>query len=554
MSIKSIFLIAGTKHASLFLFVMICVSFCMPTFSSGQATTEADLELTGIQQSTAPVKVDGNILFYVRGISSFPAQQRAATISKRIRTAAADPSISKDSVRVIAGENLVKIYAGNEFIMNIYKVDAEVEGVNLETIADVFHQKIWGAIDAYRHSRSRPVLVKNLLFALGYSLLMILVLFTLLWIIRRIITGLENRIRSRVDTVSNKSYSLIRSDQIWKVYYILFKTLKIILIVVTIGVFSQRVLSLFPWTNNLASSALKLFMDPLVIIGNGFISYLPSLVFLIVIFLVTRYLLKLVEFFFSGIGGGVIVIKDFQPEWAIPTFKIMRVFIIAFAVVIAYPYIPGSESNAFKGVTVFLGVLFSLGSSSFIGNVIAGYTMIYRRAFTIGDRIQVGDQVGFVEEQKLLTTRLRSPKNEDIIIPNSILLNSEIINYSASAKEHGLILHTTVGIGYETPWRMVDAMLKTAAYRTEGLLKDPPPYVLKKKLGDFAVEYEINAYCNDVSRILHYYSILHQNILDLFNENNIQIMTPAYEGDPEIPKVVPRDQWDIPLANESKVK
>jgi small-conductance mechanosensitive channel len=528
--------------------IIVCLGSYFPANSFAQGTNDVDLELQGVKKNVAAVKVDGDILFYVSGISSFPAQERAVTISRRIREAAADLSISKDSMKIIPGENMVKIYAGKEFIMNLYQVDAEVEGVNLKTITDVFHQKIWSAIDKYRYSRSRPVLVKNILYALGYSVLMILVLFSLLWLIRRIITGLENRIRARVDLVSNKSYSLIRSDQIWKVYRILFTTLKIIVLFVIIALFSQHVLSLFPWTNNLASSILKLFMDPLVVMGNGFISYLPSLVFLIVIFLVTRYLIKLVEFFFSGIGKGVIVFKDFQPEWAIPTFKIIRVFIIAFAVVIAYPYIPGSESMAFKGVSVFLGVLFSLGSSSFIGNLIAGYTMIYRRAFKNGDRIQVGDQVGFVEEQKLLTTRLRSPKNEDIIIPNSILLNSEIINFSASAKEHGLILHTSVGIGYETPWRMVDAMLKTAADRTEGLLKDPPPYVLKKKLGDFAVEYEINAYCNDVSRILHYYSVLHQNILDLFNENNVQIMTPAYEGDPEIPKVVPKDQWDLPLA------
>ncbi len=178
--------------------------------------------------------------------------------------------------------------------------------------------------------------------------------------------------------------------------------------------------------------------------------------------------------------------------------------------------------------------------------------MTYRRAFKNGDRIEVGDHVGFVEEQKLLVTRLRSHKNEEIIIPNSVILNSHIINYSAKVdeNENGLILHTTVGIGYETPWRQVDAMLKLAAERTEGLLKDPPPFVLKKSLGDFAVNYEINVFCNDVDRINSYYTELHQNILDIFNENDVQIMTPAYRGDPEKPKVVPKEQWNKPLAGE----
>lgn len=149
-----------------------------------------------------------------------------------------------------------------------------------------------------------------------------------------------------------------------------------------------------------------------------------------------------------------------------------------------------------------------------------------------------------------MVTRLRSYKNEEIVIPNSIMLNSSLINYSAKAKEKGLILHTTVGIGYETPWRQVDAMLKLAADRTEGLLKDPPPFVLKRALGDFAITYEINAYSNDASKVLYNYNELHQHILDIFNENNVQIMTPAYEGDPEIPKVVPKDQWNTPLASE----
>jgi small-conductance mechanosensitive channel len=237
----------------------------------------------------------------------------------------------------------------------------------------------------------------------------------------------------------------------------------------------------------------------------------------------------------------------------LPTFRIFKIFIIAFAVILAYPYIPGSSSAAFKGVTVFLGLLLSIGSSSLVGNILAGYSMTYRRAFRKGDRIQVNDIVGFVDEQKLMVTRLRSHKNEEIIIPNSVLQNSNIINYTTKAREGGLIIHTSVGIGYETPWRQVDAMLKLAAARTEGLLKDPPPFVLKTLLGDFAISYEINGYCNDVENILEHYTALHQNILDVFNENNVQIMTPAYERDPKEPKVVPKDKWDVPLADIDKI-
>jgi small-conductance mechanosensitive channel len=184
-----------------------------------------------------------------------------------------------------------------------------------------------------------------------------------------------------------------------------------------------------------------------------------------------------------------------------------------------------------------------LGSSSVIANLMAGYTMIYRRAFKEGDRISIDNVTGDVIERRLMVTHLRTVKNEEIVVPNSTIINSNIINYSTLAGTRGLILHTTVGIGYETPWRQVEAMLLLAAERTPGLLKEPPPFVLQKSLGDFAVTYELNAYCGDAHAMPQLYTAMHQNILDLFNEHGVQIMTPAYEGDPETPKVVPKDQW-----------
>ena len=217
--------------------------------------------------------------------------------------------------------------------------------------------------------------------------------------------------------------------------------------------------------------------------------------------------------------------------------------VVAFALVVAYPYIPGSRSAAFQGISIFLGVMFSIGSSSFISNIIAGYSMTYRRAFRLGDRIQVGDIYGDVTEIRLQVTHLRSIKNEEMVVPNSMLLNSSVVNYSALARTRGLILHTTVGIGYETPWRQVEAMLLLAAERTPGLSSQASPFVLQKSLGDFCVTYEINVYCENPTEMGALYTSLHRNILDVFNEYGVQIMTPAYEGDPDRPKVVPKEQW-----------
>ena len=182
---------------------------------------------------------------------------------------------------------------------------------------------------------------------------------------------------------------------------------------------------------------------------------------------------------------------NFDSEWALPTYKIVRLAVVAFALVVAYPYIPGSGSAAFKGVSLFIGVMFSLGSSAFIANTIAGYSITYRRAFRVGDRIQVGNVFGDVSEIRLQVTHIRTLKNEEVVVPNSIL-RQNVVNYSALARSRGLILHTTVGIGYETPWRQVEGMLLLAAERTPGLLREPPPFVLQTALGDFCVVYEIN--------------------------------------------------------------
>lgn len=527
--------------------LVLCLGLVFSTFNYGQETR---VETTAAPFEVAPVKVDGNLLFEVRGISSLPAAQRAENISEKIKMVAENESIPADSVQVRQIEDHSSIYAGGQEIMRIYEPDATVEGVSRQILAKAHAEKIKNTLSSYRYARSRPVILNNFLLAGAATVVMILVMLFLLWLVKRINRLFQNRIKHRIESVENISFKLIKSNQIWRIFHVLFDTIRVILIIFLVVFYIEYVLTLFPWTNEFAQYALGLITDPIISIGTGFIGYIPSLIFIIIIYFVTKYVLKLIKLFFTGVEDGAIIMKDFRPEWATATFRIIRLIIISFAIIVAYPYIPGSDSVAFKGVSVFIGLIFSLGSSSFIGNLIAGYSMIYRGAFKKGDRIEVDGQIGFVEEQKLLVTRLRSHKNEEIIIPNSVMLNNKIINFSARAQELGLVIHTIVGIGYETPWRQVDAMLKLAAYRTEGLLKQPPPFVLKKLLGDFAVNYEINAYCREVSNINGIYTALHQNILDVFNENNVQIMTPNYVADTEIPKTVPKGQWEPPLANE----
>jgi small-conductance mechanosensitive channel len=227
--------------------------------------------------------------------------------------------------------------------------------------------------------------------------------------------------------------------------------------------------------------------------------------------------------------------------------------LIGLALVMAYPYLPGAGTEALQGLSVFAGLLFSLGAAGAVSNVIAGYLNTFGRVFRAGDFIQVGETRGEVIQVRLMTTRVRTVTNEQVTIPNSSFLTTSVVNYTALAASHGLILHTEVGIGYEVPWRQVHAMLEEAARRTPDVLESPPPFVVQRSLGDFAVVYRLNIYVRQAQGMVLVYSRLHQHILDVFNEHGVQIMTPAYEGDPAEPKTVPPEKWFTPPAKGPRV-
>jgi len=502
---------------------------------------------SGVETEThdafAPVTLDGQPLFRVHGISGYPAARRAQVISERIAELAADRTVSSDSLAVIDEAGLSRIVAGDRPVMTVFDAAAAAEGVPRQTLAESIRKRIAEGIRAYRQDRDPRVLLVHAGYALGASVAAVLLFLGLRRTHGRLAAGLERRLKGHLEKLEAHAHRLVQAKHLWMALQGLYTTLYVALGVLLAYLWLALVLDLFPWTRPLAQRLIELFVNPLRAMALGFLGFVPDLVFLGILFVVVRYLLKLIGLFFQGVERGAITIANFEREWAMPTFKIVRLLVVILALVVAYPYIPGSGSDAFKGLTIFLGVIFSVGSSSIIANLIAGYTMIYRRAFRIGDRIQVDDIRGDVTETRLLVTHIRTIKNEEIIVPNSVILNSHVINYSAFAKNRGLILHATVGIGYETPWRQVEEMLTLAAGRTPGLLGDPPPFVLKKSLGDFAVTYEINAYTGDSHGMNRIYTALHGNILDVFNEYGVQIMTPSYEKDPEHPKIVPKEKW-----------
>ncbi len=522
-----------------------------PTLSGAQSPGER-VQGTGpgTPAETAPVTLDGKVLFRVRGVTAYPAESRAKAISESIKAFARDETVSLQTLRVVESDEMSGIYAGDRFVLGIVNADSRLEGVERPLLARVYLSAITEAASAYRRDRSPQVLVRNTLYALGGTVLFVVVLLGLRWVFRRLDALVERRVKATLEDMQVVSRRVLKADRIWGAIRQGLRTLPFVFVLVGVFLYLDYILSLYPWTRPFAERMLSLVLEPLAVMGKAILASIPDLAFLAVLAVVTRILLRSVRLFFDAVAQGTIAISGFDPEWGLPTYKIVRFAIVAFAVVVAYPYIPGSGSGAFKGVTIFLGVLMSFGSSSLIANVIAGYSLIYRRAYRLGDRIRIDDHTGDVVEIRNLVTQLRTPKNEHVVLPNSMILNSHIVNYSALAKKQGLILHTAVGIGYDTPWRQVEAMLLLAAERTRGLRRDPPPFVLATSLGDFAVTYEVNVYCDDPSAMTRLYSALHLNILDVFNEYGVQIMSPAYRGDPEHPKIVPREQWYASPAKE----
>jgi small-conductance mechanosensitive channel len=493
--------------------------------------------------SRAPVVIDGEQLFLVRGITSYPATQRAREIEERIRTLAADPAMTATSLTFDEQPGAVWILANGQRLMAVLDEDARLEQVDRGTLAQAYRARIVDAVGDYRRARTPGQLWRGALYALGATL----ALFLGAYLGRRLVGWLQAKLKRRFDTrvqdVHIQAFQIVKAEQIWRLLSGVLNVGWVFGVLAMVFVYLRYALGLFPWTRALGNGLVTLLIDPLQTMAAGLVGQVPNIAFLLVLVLVTRYLLKMVRLFFHAIDSGTVTLLEFDADWAWPTYRLVRMLVIALAVIVAYPYIPGSQSDAFKGITVFIGIVFSLGSSSLIGNVIAGYSMTYRRAFRIGDRIKVGDHIGEVVRMRLLVTHLRTPKNEEVIVPNSQILGAEIVNYTSLARERGLILHTTVRIGYQTPWRQVEALLIEAAGRTPGLLHEPPPFVLQQELGDFSVAYEINVYCNAPENMFALYTALHRNILDVFNEYGVQIMTPAYEADPEQPKLVPKARW-----------
>lgn len=534
------------KRAAYLLSVLVAVMIlAAPLWGETAPPSAKGAPTKEVPPKTAPVMLGRSPIFSVPAFHALSAEERAARIGERITKIADDLSIRTDAITSADSEETTDVIAGERLIMSIYDSDARPYGATRQVLAKLCADKIRTAVEKYRTERTP----KNIMNGALLSVVATLVLLTLLVLLRILFRRLQAAVEAaKAHSIYFQKFEILRSEQIETLFVRVVRGVRLVVVLVALYLYVHFILSFFPWTRPFSGEILHYLLVPLKTMEWGIVEYIPNLIFLVVLVFVTRYVIKFMRLFSAEVEKGNITFPGFYPEWAKPTFKIVRFLFIAFIVVVAFPYIPGSQSPAFKGITIFLGVLVSLGSSSTVSNVIAGVDMIYRRAFLKGDWIKIGDLIGEVIRMRLLVTHLRTFKNEEVVFPNALLLNSHVTNFSFMARDRGLILHTSVTIGYSTPWRQVHAFLLQAAERTPGLLCNPPPFVLQTALDDFYVRYELNAYTDAPQEMLTIYSDLHQNIQDAFNEFEVQIMSPHYVLDPRSPAIVPKEHWYAPPA------
>lgn len=496
---------------------------------SPTATATAQQDPEAGQEPPAPVLIeDVPIIWVPTGVGPYSAQARAERITRRVEEVIRDRSIRDLTVTVTEAQGSSELRVGTRLLMVVTQNDAAVLGVSRTSLAQQFSTEFQTALQRERLRYAPGTLIRSAAYAFVATMLFILAV----WITRRLTRALHRVILRGVEARSESlraiQAEMLADDRIGRGLTAAMRALRVVVIVLLLDLYLTYSLGLFPWTSPIGRKLLPFAITPLMAVVRAFVGYLPNFFFVVVITAVIYLAIKIVGLFFRQIELGRLVFANFPGEWADPTNKIVRVLLIAFGLVVAFPYLPASNSPAFAGVSVFIGVLFSLASSSALSNMIAGTVLTYTGAFRVGERVKVGDAFGDIIETSLLVTRVRTIKNENITIPNGVVLGSAVTNYSRCASTLGLILHTSVTIGYDAPWRKIHDLLIAAARDTPGILEEPRPFVWQTALNDFYVTYEINAYTNTPRDMIDIYAALHARIQDTFYAAGVEIMSPHF--------------------------
>ena len=508
-----------------------------------------------------PVNPFGRNLFYIKAnIGPYSAENRASTISTIIKKLSEDPFFTTDSLLLVHDEGEVDIIYKSQVVTAVTNADAKAENKPADIIALERHKHISEALQKYIEQNSEAGILKSIMF----SGIVLILLILLIYIVNKLYHFIDKRIYQAksgvLDKIKIRDYQLIPFHRQIRLLHITNVFFRYGLIVIMFFTALWLTSYLLPWTKAYSLIFLWFILKPLKDFLNTLWLFIPNLLTIIVIVFITTLIIRFFRFVRTEIEKGVINIRGFYPEWALPVFNIIRFLIWAFTLILIYPHLPGSDSKVFQGVSVLIGLLFSITSASILGNLVAGFALTFTRAFQVGDRIRVGDNAGDVVEKTMAVTKIRTIKNEIITIPNSKISASEVINYSALALDNGLIVHTTVTIGYDAPWRQIHQLLIDAAKATNFILKDPEPFVLQTSLDDFYVSYQVNAYTREASKMAVILSEMHRNIQENFNNSGVEIMSPHYRAlrdgnriaipDDHLPEQYTKPSFDVNLNKE----
>lgn len=519
-------------------FWIVVLLFSLPM--AGQEVSNVVFDSVQFQKR-GPVYVAKDTLFYLYDkINGIKAAERAALVNQRLQNIIESPAFSPDSFKVEDLLDYSQITYRGELLVNITVNDAKWYGSPPAKTASEYHEMLVEACtDRHEHKDLRELLIQ-----IGLSLLVLVIVVLVIKYINRLFRWLGRKIYEqkgeKIGALKIRNYELM--DEARSVYWLqmALRVIRILVLLIILYFTLPTILKIFPWTEGVADQLFHFVLDPLKMLISSFVEYVPNLFTIAVIVVVIRYITKGVHYLANEILHEKLKISGFYPDWALPTSRLINFILYVFMLVLIWPYLPGSDSAIFQGVSVFLGLLISMGSTSAISNIVSGLVITYMRPFKVGDRVRIGEVSGDIIEKTLLVTRIRTIKNEIITVPNSNILTGSSINYSMSSKESaGLIIHSSVTIGYDVPWRKVHEMLIEAASRTPLIEPTPNPFVLQTSLDDFYVSYQVNAYTHEASSQAAIYSDMHALIQDIFAKNGVEIMSPHYRANREGPDTTP---------------
>lgn len=513
---------------------IIILIFSLSLFTAHGQKAGKGVDSTLVKSSSAdrvPVIILNDTLFYIgNGLGSKSIHERAEDIKNKAEGLINNFSFDFKNFNIDSTKFTTFVKYEDKIIIAVGAEDEEFSNKTRQLLAEEWLDIIGSKVQLEHSERS----YKAILINVGITVLILIAFFVFIKYVNKFFRFLTLKLHGLKDTVIKdiklKQVKLLDSNNLLHFAIIALKGVKIVFILFCLYFVFPIIFSLFPWTQGLSEKLYGYVLDPLQTIFFSFVNYIPNLITIAVIVLVAKYIVKFLKFLMNEIKQERLTLPNFYPEWAKPTYNIARFMIYIFVIIITYQYLPYSNSSIFQGVSIFIGVLVSLGSSTAIANIVSGLIITYMRPFQVGDRVMIDNVTGDVIQKTLLVTRIRTIKNEDITVPNSKILSSHSTNYTSSSNDLGLILNTTVTIGYDVPHETVTALLVAAAKMADGIDKDREPFVLQTGLEDFYVSYQINAYTTQSHRMAVIYSDIHRNIQDKFFEAGVEILSPHYRA------------------------